>query len=236
MTRPLDIKRRAAGKTPVAPDIQHQENASGKLDERISELRTSKRLPASHKETKVRRVMNSAPAHSVSKRGRVGEGHPSLYTPELTSRLADHIAAGLTDEESAALEDISCDCIQRWRKGNPEFRVAIKKAEAQRLLLRLGRIEAGEPGWQGTAWALERIYPARFARPEVLNQIAVVKASAERVIVLPGEEFDVLIGRPGYQQRENGDLQRREGSLVYVIVRQQNNRELQINPPLQLGE
>ena len=50
-----------------------------------------------------------------------------------------------------------------------------------------------------------------------MNQIALVnqggKASAERVIVLPGEKFDALIGRPGYHQRDNGDLERREGSL-----------------------
>ena len=44
-----------------------------------------------------------------SKRGRVGEGRPTPYTPELTNRLADHIAVGLTDEEAAALEDISPD-------------------------------------------------------------------------------------------------------------------------------
>ena len=118
--------------------------------------------------------MNREPAHSISKRGRLGEGRPTLYTPELANRLADHIAAGLTDEEAAALEDISCDCISRWRKSNPEFCVAIKKAEAGRLVLRLKRIEAGEQGWQGTAWALERLYPHRFARPEVMNQIAVV--------------------------------------------------------------
>jgi hypothetical protein len=35
-----------------------------------------------------------------------------------------------------------------------------------------------------------------------MNQIAVVnqgdKVSTERIIVLPGEEFDALIGRPGY--------------------------------------
>ena len=63
-----------------------------------------------------------------------------------------------------------------------------------------------------------------------MNQIAVVnqggKASAERVIVLSGEEFDTLIGRPGYHQRNNGDLERREGTLVYVIVRRQSNRAL----------
>jgi hypothetical protein len=77
---------------------------------------------------------------------------------------------------------------------------------------------------------LERLHPARFARPEVMNQIAVVnqagKASAERVIVLPETDFDALIGRPGYSLRDNGDLERREGSLVHVIVRQQSNRAL----------
>ena len=40
-----------------------------------------------------------------------------------------------------------------------------------------------------------------------MNQIAVVnqggKASAERVIVLPGEEFDALIGRPSYHLCES---------------------------------
>ena len=45
----------------------------------------------------------------ISKRGRQNEGRPTLYTPELANRLADHIAAGLTDEEAAALENISCD-------------------------------------------------------------------------------------------------------------------------------
>ena len=63
-----------------------------------------------------------------------------------------------------------------------------------------------------------------------MNQIAVVnqagKASAERVIVLPEGEFDSLVGRPGYHERDNGDLERREGSLVYLIVRQSSNPAL----------
>ena len=92
---------------------------------------------------------------------------------------------------------------------------------------RLKRIEAGAQGWQGTAWALERLYPNRFARPEVMNQMAVVNqgsngSTSDRVVVLPPEEFDLLIGRPGYHLRENGDLERREGSLVYLMVRQGN--------------
>ena len=67
-----------------------------------------------------------------------------------------------------------------------------------------------------------------------MNQIAVVnqagKAPAERGIVLPEGEFDTLVGRPGYHERDNGDLERREGSLVYLIVRQQNY------PALPMGE
>ena len=129
-----------------------------------------------------------------SKRGRVGEGRPTLYTPELANRLADHIAVGLTDEEAAALEDISPDCINRWRKSNPEFCVAIKKAEAQRLKLRLERIEVGEAGWQGTAWALERIYPKRFSRPDVqfAQQINVSTDSGKRGIVMSAETCKAL--------------------------------------------
>jgi hypothetical protein len=42
---------------------------------------------------------------------------------------------------------------------------AIKKAVATRKLGRLKRIEKGEPGWQGTAWAMERQYPEQFGPP-----------------------------------------------------------------------
>jgi len=48
---------------------------------------------------------------------------------------------------------------------------------AARKLVRLKRIEAGEPGWQGTAWAMERQYPDNFARPEI--QLNLGRASAD---------------------------------------------------------
>ena len=164
-----------------------------------------------------------------SKRGRPGEGRPTKRTPEMVAKIAEAVAIGLTDEEASLLAGIDPDTMTEWRK-DPELSGAIKRAGAQRLLLRLERIEAGEQGWQGTAWALERLHPSRFARPEVMNQIAVVnqsgKASAERVIVLPAGNFDALIGRAGYHQRDNGDLERREESLVYVMVRQSSNQAL----------
>jgi hypothetical protein len=173
--------------------------------------------------------VNNEPERELSKRGRAGEGRPTKRTPEVVGRIAEAVAIGLTDEEAALLAGINPDTMTEWRKDS-EFSGAIKRATAKRLLARLGRIEAGEQGWQGTAWALERLYPERFARPEVMNQIAVVnqagKGSAERVIVLPEGNFDALIDRPGYRLRENGDLERREGSLVYVMVRQSSNQAL----------
>jgi hypothetical protein len=130
-------------------------------------------------------------------------------------------------ESVEILAGIRHDTMTEWRK-DPEFSEAIEKATVERLLQRLERIKSGEQGWQGTAWALERIYPHRFARPEVMNQIAVVQGGKvpERVIVLSEADFDALNGREGYRQRDNGDLERVEGSLVYVIVRQQSSLSL----------
>jgi hypothetical protein len=61
-----------------------------------------------------------------------------------------------------------------------------------------------------------------------MNQIAVVQRRKDsgKVIVLPGADFDALKGREGYHQCANGDLERIEGSLIYVIVRQQSNSAL----------
>ena len=94
--------------------------------------------------------------NNVSKRGRVGEGPPTKRTPEVVAKIAEAIASGLTDREAGLLAGSRHDTMTEWRK-DPEFSEAIEKATAERLLTRLERIEAGGQGWQGTAWALERL-------------------------------------------------------------------------------
>jgi hypothetical protein len=93
-------------------------------------------------------------------------GRPTKRTAKITEQICEGISYGLTDEEVAALVGIDDYTLTRWKK-DPEFCGAIKKAQAARLLIRLKRIEKGEPGWQGTAWAMERQDPERFASPEV---------------------------------------------------------------------
>jgi hypothetical protein len=95
--------------------------------------------------------MNREPAHTISKRGRLGEGRPTKRTPEVIAKIAEAIVIGLTDEEASLVAGINPDTMTEWRK-DPEF---------SGVILRLERIEAGEQGWQGTAWALERLYPHR---------------------------------------------------------------------------
>jgi hypothetical protein len=124
----------------------------------------SVRLPVSLRALRARRNISSE-ALRVNVRSMIRPGSIPCDTSQATrdARVLVLPVAG-----------INPDTITEWRK-DPEFSGAIKRATAQRLLLRLERIEAGEQGWQGTAWALERIYPHRFARPEVMNQIAVLQ-------------------------------------------------------------
>jgi hypothetical protein len=103
-------------------------------------------------------------------------GRPTKRTSEITARIAEATSFGLTDEEAAAIVGIDDLTLTRWRK-IPEFCRAIKSAVAARKLTRLKRIDAGGPGWQGTAWSLERQYPERFARPEI--QLNLGRASTD---------------------------------------------------------
>jgi hypothetical protein len=92
-------------------------------------------------------------------------GRPSKRTAKITEQICEGLSYNLTDEEVAALVGIDDSTLTRWKK-EPEFCRAIKKAQAARLLIRLKRIEKGESGWQGTAWAMERQNPERFGSPE----------------------------------------------------------------------
>ena len=93
-------------------------------------------------------------------------GRPTKATPATLAKLADAIATGLTDEQAAALAGVSADSLARWQATDPEFCGAVKRACAERLRTRLERIATGAPGWQGTAWILERTMRGQFAPPK----------------------------------------------------------------------
>jgi hypothetical protein len=102
----------------------------------------------------------------VSKRGIVGDGRPTKQTPETIKKLCDALAMGLNDEEAALVAGIADQTLRNWKRDS-FFVEKIKRAVTLRLYKRLKRIESGGEGWQGTSWCLERLYGARFAKPEV---------------------------------------------------------------------
>ena len=114
----------------------------------------------------VREGLDSPYEAIESTNGKHPGGRPTKRTAKITEQICEGISYGLTDEEVAALVDIDDSTLTRWKK-EPEFCGAIKRAMATRKLHRLKRIEAGDPGWQGTAWAIERQYPEQFSRPEI---------------------------------------------------------------------
>jgi hypothetical protein len=114
-------------------------------------------------------------------------GRPTKQTPEVVTLIASAIADGFNDEEAALVAGVNPHTISLWRK-QEEFCAAVKTAELKRLQKRLQRIEAGEMGWQGTAWILERVHKERFSRPEVqfAQQINVTTQGAE-ISLAPGQ-------------------------------------------------
>ena len=61
------------------------------------------------KKAKVHEGMNREPAHTISKRGRLGEGRPTKRTPQVAAKIAEAVAIGLTDEEAALLAGVNPD-------------------------------------------------------------------------------------------------------------------------------
>ena len=102
----------------------------------------------------------------VSKRGILGDGRPTKQTPEMIKKICSALAMGLNNEEAALVAGITDRTFAAWSR-DPIFVGKTKRAVALRLYKRLERIESGVEGWQGTSWCLERLYGARFAKPEI---------------------------------------------------------------------
>ena len=56
------------------------------------------------------------------------------------------------------------------------FAAGFRSATLARKLVRIKKVESGEPGWQASCWLLERQDPARYARPEVMLQYRLQEA------------------------------------------------------------
>jgi hypothetical protein len=162
----------------------------------------------------------------------------------MVARISEAISLlGLTDEETCALVGMEPDTLRLW-KTDPEFFGAIKSAVAARLVRRLERIESGRNGWQGSASLAERLFPARYAKPEIqlsLNSspertnnaqvITISMEEAERIeaqAALTRESARQLLEE--YERNRNGSPSR-DVSTEVVDAGQSSGQQ----PPRKLG-
>ena len=95
-----------------------------------------------------------------------------IYTKALVDLIAGCIFDGLTDEETGLLAGVHGSTIGRLRAGTECKEIRVSVVERMRKYIAL--IRDGEDRsnrWQRIAWFLERRYPDRWAKPEVLLNI-----------------------------------------------------------------
>jgi hypothetical protein len=96
-----------------------------------------------------------------------------VYTKALINLIAGCIFDGLTDEETGLLAGVSGKQIGRLRAGDDCRQIKLAVIERMRKYIAL--IRDGEDRsnrWQRIAWFLERRYPDRWAKPEVLLNVS----------------------------------------------------------------
>lgn len=101
---------------------------------------------------------------------------PSKLTPELAEKIANYISTGNYASVVCGLVGIGETTYYNWlEKGSKsksgkyrEFWESIKKAEAAREAKWIKDID-GDPSWQSKAWLLERRYPERWGKKDIVK-------------------------------------------------------------------
>jgi hypothetical protein len=94
-----------------------------------------------------------------------GKHTKSKYTPELVEWICQALRLGATRRDAAAVARIHRDTFYQWLKEKPEFPEAVKKAEAEGVVMSLAKInKAASDDWRAAAWLLERRYLEEYGR------------------------------------------------------------------------
>lgn len=98
-------------------------------------------------------------------------GAPLVNEDETRRKVLEAYAMGLNLDDCADYAGLNRKTLARWLKKAEQgqepyasYRREMRQAAAARKLHRLVTIESGEPGWQGSAWTLERLNPDQFGK------------------------------------------------------------------------
>lgn len=131
-------------------------------------------------------------------------GRPSKLTPEITAKICEHVRAGAYIYVAAQACGIGRETVRRWMHDNEEFRAALNTARAEAMAESIKFIRSGAQGWQGSAWYLERTYPALYASDRTKKRaeteltkakVAEMKTLEDLLSKASASELDAIIAR-----------------------------------------
>ncbi len=96
----------------------------------------------------------------------------TLLTKNVADDLKDKILRGLTDEQACEMVGVSYSTFAQWLTAYPLFKEYIRRVKAQVEFEALEYIQEAMKGgtWSAAAWFLERKYPQRYGKRDVLKQ------------------------------------------------------------------
>lgn len=123
-------------------------------------------------------------------------GRPTKLTLDLQAKLCKDLESGISRPAASARAGIPERTFYRWLKRGKhaasglywQFCQEIKKAEANLEKFHIDRLALGLPGWQSSAWLLERKWPERWGnfraeferlRRELYREIAANRGNEE---------------------------------------------------------
>ena len=96
-------------------------------------------------------------------------GRPPVITPEVIEAILRTIRLGLHADRAAMAHGISPSTLRNYKRRNPSFATQVKEAETGAESTFLSRIMAHtDRQWTAAAWMLERRWPERWAKREVV--------------------------------------------------------------------
>ncbi|HEV7402485.1 MAG TPA: helix-turn-helix domain-containing protein [Chthoniobacteraceae bacterium] len=97
-------------------------------------------------------------------------GRPTGYAPKIIDMMCEKITRfGLSDSAAAEQVGMSTSTISRWKQLYPEIGPKLQQARQDCRIRHLEIIEKAAAaengrGWRASAWILERLFPADYAR------------------------------------------------------------------------
>ncbi len=96
----------------------------------------------------------------------------TLLTKDVALDLEEKILRGLTEEQACELVGVAYETYSKWLINYPLFKEFIRRVKAQVEFEALSHVQDAMGGgtWSAAAWFLERKWPQRYGKRDVLKQ------------------------------------------------------------------